>query len=399
MRKLRYLLVGGLFGASLLLGWVTIAHGQSFQTGTNVTVAAGQTMDSTLYAAGSSIDIAGTVNGDVFCAGQNVTISGTVRGDVMCAGQSVSLTGSVSGDIRLVGQNVTLGGHVAGNASLAGQTMIIESRAQIAGDLGIAGQDATLNGTVGRDLAATSNNLIINSAIGRNVKASVQQLTLQSHAVVGGNLAYTSDQDLLKDKAALVRGSVTRSAPPAHENNAGAILGVGLVLALYMLVAFLLLTLVLVLLMPRIFHVATEAARRSLGKTFLVGFLASFIVPVALVTLLFTVVGIPLALFAGLIWLVIVLLAGPFAAYLTGRLLLQNTSVNNAIWTMLLGAAVLGVLNLIPFIGGLVALVALWFGLGTLLLRLWYHYQKPHYQMAAESAAVTAERTRGPRKK
>jgi hypothetical protein len=84
-----------------------------------------------------------------------------------------------------------------------------------------------------------------------------------------------------------------------------------------------------------------------------------------LALLLATVIGIPLALLFGLIWLVIVLLSGVFAAYLLGELILRGRT--NPIWTMLLGAAILILLSFVPFLDILVSLLSLWFGLGTIL--------------------------------
>lgn len=380
MRRLKYILIGLAVGLPLF-GMAAVAHSQGFRSGDNVTVAQGETLDQTLFASGRTLDVAGTVNGDIFCAGQNVTISGTVNGDVMCAGQSLSVTGTVHGDVRLAGQNINLNGQVSGNASVAGQSFTLDSRAKVAGDLSIAGQDVTLNGPVGRDITAGSGTLTINSTVGRNVTAQVVTLRLGSHAKVGGNISYTSDKGLTKDAGAVVSGSVTRNAPKTqHHVRPGSIVAFSFWMAVYLFAALLLIAMVLVLLLPRAFHVAVELARTSLLRTFLVGFVGSILVPVVLVGLMFTVIGIPLALFGWLVWLVLVLLSGPFAAYLLGRLIL-HTSTNNAVWTMLLGASLLLLLYFIPLLGVLTSLLAMWFGLGIILSRA-VHLPRPGYRMA-----------------
>lgn len=379
MRRAKYLLIGLLFLLPVI-GWLGVAHAQSFHSGDNVTVAADETVNDTLYATGKTIDIAGTVNGDVFCFGQDITVSATVHGDVICAGQSVSVTGKVSGDVRLAGQDVTLGGTVDGNASVAGQTFTESSHARVGRDISIGSQTATLNGPVGRDLAASARNVTVNNSVGRNVQANVRKLSLGSNASIGGSVDYTSNDGLARSKGAVVAGSITRSSPKAGHVRPGAIVAVNFFMALFVFVAFLLIALLLVLFMPRTFHMAAETARGHLLRTFLVGFVASIVVPVVLVALLFTVVGIPLALFAGLVWLVMVLLSGSFAAYLLGRLLLQG-STNNAIWIMLLGGAVLLILYFVPFLGVITSLLALWFGLGT-ILQQFAHMPRPRYDMA-----------------
>ncbi|MFA5003856.1 MAG: polymer-forming cytoskeletal protein [Candidatus Saccharimonadales bacterium] len=383
MKRLKYLLMGLLLALPFLAS-AALVHAQSFRTGTNVTVAQSETLNRTLFVSGRTLDIAGTVNGDVFCAGQNITVSGTVNGDLICAGQSLSVSGTVNGDVRLAGQDVIISGQVTGNASVGGQTLTLDSRGKIAGDLSTAAQTATLNGTVGRDVAFATGSVAVNNTVGRDINAQVGTLTLGAGARVAGNVHYTSENSLTRSQGAVVGGTISHSTPKAKPARAGAVFGLSLVMALYMFVSFLLIALTLVLIVPRAFHAAAESARGNLLKTFFVGFVASIIVPVLLVALLFTVVGIPLAFFAGLAWLVIVLLSGPFAAYLLGRLLLRHNS-SNAIWTMLLGGVVLLLLYLVPFLGVITSMLALWFGLGTILTQT-TSLPKPHYNMATVAA-------------
>lgn len=379
MHRLKYLLVGLVMALPILV-LAAVAQAQSFRSGDNVTVAQGETLNQTLFASGRTLDIAGTVNGDVFCAGQNITVSGTVNGDVICAGQSLSVTGRVNGSVRLAGQDVTVNGQVSGNTTVAGQSFTLDSKSKIGGDLSAVGSDITLNGPVGRDAAFGSGTVTVNSSVGRDIKAAVSTLTLGSKANVSGNINYTSSKDLIRNSGAVVGGSIIRNAPRQQEHvRPGSIVAFGWLAALYVFISFLLIALVLVLLLPRVFYVPAEYARHHMVKTFLVGLVSSIVVPVVLIGLMFTVIGIPLALFAGLVWLVLVLLSGPFAAFLLGRLILRSVT-DNPIWTMLLGGAILLILYFIPFLGVLTTLLTLWFGLGTILLRT-AHLPKPDYHI------------------
>jgi hypothetical protein len=139
--------------------------------------------------------------------------------------------------------------------------------------------------------------------------------------------------------------------------------------------------LILVLLFPGVFQKVSQASVDSPGKTVLVGFATSILVPVTVVLLMITVIGIPVALLFGLLWLAIVASSGPFAAYYTGRLVLSKTKVKNSILYMLLGAVILLALNMIPILGFLIDITVLWFGLGMILLTLFRHYKKPAYKV------------------
>jgi cytoskeletal protein CcmA (bactofilin family) len=388
MKRVHLALIGFLL-AIPLLGVAISANAQSFRTGDNITVPQNRTVNSTLYAAGQSIDVAGTVQGDVICAGQNITVSGTVTGDVLCAGQSIHINGTVEGNVRLAGQNVTISGKVGKNANIISQSLTTDSDSSIGQDIGIAGQDSVINGSVGRDLAAASGSVILNNSVGRNVQGNMNKLTLQGDANVQGFIDITSPHNIQRDNGSEVQGKVTRHQPPESNNNTSWV-GLGWLFTLYILMAMLIVTLVLVLIMPGAFQHAADLALRGLGKTILIGIAATVVVPIVIVGLMFTVIGIPLGILLLLAWLFILFLSGPFAAYLLGRILLRD-SAHNAILVMFVGAVVLLILYLIPFLNILVLLLALWFGLGMILQTL--PWRKPHYSLAQTPGTVREEKT------
>jgi cytoskeletal protein CcmA (bactofilin family) len=385
MNKTKLLLVG-LLVALPLVGWAAMVHAEGFRSGNDVTVAPGETVDKTLYAAGRTIDIAGTVQGDLICAGQSVSVTGSVMGDVICAAQDIHISGTVMGDVRVAGQSVNLDGTIQGNLSAAGQDVTVDSGGKIARDASVAGQSMVINGMVGRDLMAGSQNVTINGTVGRNVQSANQSLSLGNGAHVGGDITYTSTNLLARDSGATVSGRITRQAPPKQERSAvrlGAFVRGSVAFAFYLFAALLVTTLVLVLLVPRTFQTATETAMSHPWLTLLTGFIASMVVPVAVIVLMITVIGIPLAILLLLAWFVVLFLAAPFAAYYLGRLLLGRTE-NNALLIMLLGASVLLVCYFIPSIGALVSLAVLWFGTGIIVLQV-RRLPKPRY-MSIEPA-------------
>jgi len=359
--------IAALLAGAAAFSLVTVAHAQSFRSGNNTTLAAGQTVDGSLYAAGRTIDLAGTVNGDIFCAGQNITISGTVNGDVICGGQTLRIDGVVHGDVRAAGQSVTVDAQVTGSATLAGQTVTTSSKSRIGRDMTVAGQDVTLNGSVGRDVVAGSGSGIFNGLIGRNVSAGVDHLRLGSDADVKGNITYTSRNQLQRDSGADVVGRVTQNQPQQTRSDEGS----PWLFTLWWLVAMLVFALLVALSMPQTVHRAAAAARLRPGRTLLVGFVASIIVPIGIVVLMATLLGLVAGLVALVAWILLVALSGPFAAYAFGRWILEQFNrTDNVVWAMLVGALVLLVVYLIPIIGWIVMLFALWYGLGMLLRHL-----------------------------
>lgn len=385
MKRIRIMLASlGLVLAAPIMLWVVSAQAQSFQSGDAVTVPASETVDSSLYSAGNNTDIAGTVNGDVFCVGQTVTISGTVNGDVICAAQTLEISGKVTGDVRLAGQTVSISGQVGLNATVFAQTFTTTATGDIGRDVAGGAQTANFNGKVGRDLTMGAENMTVNSMVGRNIDSVVTQLTLTDNADVGGNVAYTSQNDLNQASGAVIAGEVTKTVPEEPQKNNGAIgvFGIALfsLLSLGIFAAMLLTSLVIVLAIPQRLQSSSDLLVQNWPRTLLVGFLAHLIVPIVFIALLVTLLGIPLAIGGGLLWLVVMFLTGPFSAYAVGRLILQKHS-DNAIWYMMLGAVILLVLYWIPFVNLFVLLAVGLFGTGMVLRE--FVPAKPQYRFAA----------------
>lgn len=381
-----YLLVGAaLIAVFAALGLVRVASAYSIHSGDNVTLSQKSPIYDTVYMAGRTVDINNEVFGDVFCAGQNVTVSGTVHGDVICAGQTVNISGKVDGDVRLGAQTVTLSAQVGGNATIGGQSFIMDSSATIGGDLTTGATDATLNGKIGRDLVIGSGTVNINNEVGRNIKAQSETMRLLSGARVGGNIELVSKNDINKDPAAVVSGTISHTQPKqaAAKSKHFALFGFSVLWFLYWFGAMLLTAMVLVLITPRLFNSVTNRALPTPWKALLVGFVACMVMPIVIILIAASLIGLPLAFMLGLLWLVALLLSGPLFAYYLGRLVLRRST--KPLLIMVTGSSLLIVLYFVPILGILAMLAALWIGTGMLLLELLRRTPKPAYTLTPPS--------------
>jgi cytoskeletal protein CcmA (bactofilin family) len=372
--KIATLLLVAVLGVGVLFG--SVASAQSFRSGETVTTSKDETVDSSLFTAGTTITIDSNVNGDVFCAGQTVVISGDVNGDVICAAQTMTISGNVTGDIRLVSQTITLSGNVEGNASIFTSTLVQDSNGRIGGDLSVASSDTTIAGEIGRDVAVGSGSFTLGGSVGRNIEGDLENLVLSSGSLVAGNINFTSINEISQDSDAVVQGEITRKTPE-QASGSGSIFGISIAFIAYTLVSALFVSLVLVLLVPRFFHSVTSRAVKSPWKPLLVGLIVTFFAPIVGFLLLITFFGIPLAITLGAGWMFVALLSGPFTAYLVGRWVLNSST--KPVLIMLVGSLVLLVAYFIPVLGFLALLFAYWIGVGMLSLELYSRYPKPSY--------------------
>jgi cytoskeletal protein CcmA (bactofilin family) len=305
---------------------------------------------------GVIIDVSGVIDGDVYASGQSITISGDITGDVIAAAQTITITGSVDGDVRLAGQDVTVTGDVTHSGTVFAANVTVADGGSFGDDLVAAGGRVSIAGEVGRDVVLSAGELVINGTI-------------------GGNVTYVSeDEARIADGA--VAGTVERIAPPQTPQVevspwavfAGWVLGV-----FYALVALSLITLIAGLLLPRWLHQVTDHLVPSPWKALLVGFVAFMAVPVALLFLLITIIGAPLALAGMLVWILMLLATFVYGAYYLGRLVLRRAT--HPVVTALVGGVILIVALQIPWLNVVVWFAMVFFGLGAQLLE--FQRQRP----------------------
>lgn len=385
------LILIGLLAALPVFGVTALVQAHDGHSHDSSTVREGQVVNRTHFSSGRDVTMAGEVDGDMFCAGQTVTISGRVKGDVICAGQTVRISGTVDGDVRLAAQTATIEGTVGGSLSVAAENARLERDASVARDFSVVATGLMSAGTVGRDLYVTADTATVDGPVARDVGGQTDRLILAGGARVGGAVSYVSDRDLQRDAGAEVGGRVSRQIPERQEDSGAAVWGP---IRLFGAVSLLLTALFLVLLVPGVFHAVAGRARRSLGLTVLTGLIAAIVAPVLIIALMLTVVGIPLGLFLLAVWLVLLFLSGPFAAYLAGRLVLRDST--NAVVIMLTGALLLVVLYQIPIINVLTMVAVVWFGVGMILRSLWRLRRRPQYDMAPADDMDISQRPGAP---
>ncbi|MGD0154201.1 MAG: hypothetical protein ABSC17_10700 [Thermacetogeniaceae bacterium] len=390
MRKQRSLVLVLLFSAILLLACQAPVLGQNTGMQTPQMATQAFRINDDYLTAGNTIAVNQKIAGDLYAAGNNIQVQGNLGGDILAAGQMIDIGGSVAGSIRAAGQQIGLRGTVLRNANIAGQNLTIAPAGRIAGNAYLAGQTIRIDGKVDGSLMAGAATVMISGEIGRDVQVSASKVVVLPGAKIGGNLTYTSQNPAEISPEAQIKGTTTYvpSVPKQANPTAGALL----LKALLSLIALLLAALVIVLLLPRC--VRKVAATVSAQPWLCLGLgCAGLLVPLFLAIILFvTIIGNMLAwiILAGyLAFLAAALLLGKILiGFLIGGLILravQKRDPVSAIWSVLLGAALLWLVSYIPFVGWLFTLFTVLFTLGALL------YLAGHSWFTRDSAKAAAQ--------
>ncbi|MGE0356027.1 MAG: hypothetical protein AB7P08_03850 [Burkholderiales bacterium] len=295
--------------------------------------------------------------------GGHVAVSEPTAGSLYAAAGTVQVEAPVQGPLRAVGGDVEVGpgAQIAGSASIAGGSVVV--RGPIQGDLHVGAGDVTLDGPVAGDAFVGAGSLY-----------------LGPNASIEGKLKFRGGE-MIRDPGAQVAGGLVHAPPRAHrhELTTGERMTRGWMWSLGLVV----LAAILAGALPGPSRRLAQELRERPGMTTLVGFLALTAIPVAAVMLVITIIGIPIALLAMVLYAALLMIGYVWLAVVLGGLLLDRFSAETAAVTAWrIGAAALAMIVLaiavrVPFVGGFVKLAALVVGVGMIVSAVLRKGQQP----------------------
>jgi hypothetical protein len=341
-----------------------------------VRVAANETVDDTLMAAGDIVRVEGVVNGDLLAFGGTVEVRGTVKGDLVSFAKRTVVSGTVEGNIFNFSNSLDLDGQLGHNLYGLLQSLRVDDRGRVGGGIVVAAGDVSLEGDVHRGVTMYAGNADVSGSIGRELTMTGDSLTLTNTARIGGGLS-ARVRDLknvhMADGATIVGArDIQVRVRQSHFARPQFYFFQAVWLAAAMLVGWLFL-----LLFPGFFQASTHAVGsgwRSLG----LGFAVLVGVPVAIFLLAITLVGLPLSLMLLAMYLVAIGLAKLWVGAFLGQILLKPAGTTKSDWLLglLVGLLVLTVVGFIPYLGGLVRFGVVCLGLGAFVWQL-YRVSRP----------------------
>ena len=351
------------------------AAAAQIQQGDTLVIGPGQVVNDDVYAVGSNVQILGTVNGDVFVAANSITVAGTVTGGVFAVANNISVTGDVQHGVHAAGNTVTISGPVTQDAVVASSTFTATPGGSIGRDLVLATGTAIVTAPVGRNVQAAGGDMTLAGPVGGDVQVQVNNLQLTDGAEVAGTVTYTSNNEAVIAPGAAVGAGIQHVLPPAQAapTPPGVSAGWAVVGWLRGLVGLAVIGLLFILLLPRFSQQTVEIARTARWSSLGLGFALLIGVPVAalLVFILGIILGGWMLAFALLaIYAMACATGAAFAAMLTGNMVVHalRRPPHHLAWNLLEGLALLGLIGLVPIVGGIVLVLACVMGIGAFAL-------------------------------
>jgi len=347
--------------------------------GNMVTVPEGQIMGP-LFVSGNDVAVNADVDGDVFAAGQTITINGKINGDLLAAGRIVRVNSNVQGNARCAAAEVEIKGKVGQSLTAAAQEVRQLEGSRVDRDALLFGSRVALSGLVGRQVLGSCENIRLNGPVGGDIHLwSVGELQVGPEADIRGNLFYASAKQAVVTSEAKIGGStkwerILPAQSKAHQA------GINWWAQLIWFAAGVMLWFVLSLIFPRLWGSLSQNINRTPWLTLGWGFLLLLLAPLAVLLLLVTIIGIPLAMLLAMAY-TLLLYAGKIIAgdaisrLLAGRLHWEGWMYN--IFAFKISFAVLILLTKIPVLGFFINVVVVCLALGAVFLAIYHWRCKP----------------------
>src|SRR5215510_6239756 len=342
--------------------WSTAIIATQTETGKDVNVTSPVTDD--LMTAGQNVRVEGEVAGDAAVAGSDVTLDGPVRGYFLGAGRTLTFDGPIGNDLWAAGERVDVTSHVSNNAMIAGREIHLRPEALIGHDAHLAGNTVVTEGRIENNLRIGAGTARVGGNIGGTVRADAGRVTVLPGTVIAGDLVVRANQPPDVSPQAKVLGQVRYEEIQRRGWFAWPWVWTVLFLSLWIL-GFAALTL------SSSWPVrAARTMTQRIGSSILVGLGLLILLPIAIVLLAVTVIGIPLAVVLAALYVAALVLSTTVVAYWIGSWVMEHMHRPNASsWARMgLGALIVSFGISLPMAGWLVAIAVLIVGAGSLVL-------------------------------
>lgn len=356
-----------LFSFLFLIAPVLVQANTVVRTGELISVTDEQQVDGNFYALGSSLALSGKVNGDIVAAAGTVSINAPVANDVLVLGGTVGINDTVTEDVRIVGGDVTISSDVSGSVFVLGGRLHITSTAHIKGDVLVVTGDAVVEGVIDGKLLGVSERVRVDSQVA-SINMNAADITLGDRTVVSGDVSYTGNNDLVRAPGATVAGSIVRNSTQAEKDDVSPYRATAMA---FLVSLFASLSLYLVFRRQLVSY--ARHTTQNIAKEGFIGFGALVAVPVAIIVLTVSVLGLFLGLIGLALFLLCILVGIPLmnvvVAALLARTFQDHTNITSLHITV--GAAVVQIMTLVPVIGPSLLLVLFFVTVGGLITGLY----------------------------
>lgn len=309
--------------------------------------------DGTVFFGGDTVFTNSQIKGVAFVAGNNVEVSGETEYGFM-AGNSLKITGKVNNDLFAAGSNITINdsAYIERDAYLAASTISIS------------------DASVGRNIKMTAATVTLSDVtITGDVYISATTINLEDNVVIEGTLSY--------NETAVINGIKDNSIGEVNayevENTEAATLASNVKDKLFSIVSGFIILLIMYLVFPNLFKKIDDKIKDNKVSNYFskigIGFIGLIMIPIISIVSICTIIGMPIGFILLASYIMSLYFGTLITAYVVGNKLytLGLKKEYNFYTVSFFGLIVISILELIPFVSGIVGFFGLLFGLGMII--------------------------------
>ena len=231
------------------------------------------------------------------------------------------------------------------------------------------GTTVDLSGSYEKNLFVAGSKVNINATVQGDAYIFAETIEFGEAANIEGILNYNDDAKIIGE----IKAKETKTYSPNISLPTFSFGVVGdFAFMLWSILAFIVLAVILVLAAPKLFKAINKKTAKYNIKQFFVDVLLGgaflLVTPIAMLLMVFTIIGIPAAIVLLLVYIIMLIIAMPISGYYIGKIILKKVDkVPAMVGAATLGVAIIQLVSIIPYIGWLIELTSVVFGVGLLL--------------------------------
>ena len=322
----------------------------------------------------SSINTQNYKEGDVYLTGDEITIDYIVDGNLFVMANKVTINSQIGGDAFIIANDLVVGenGYIFSNLFALAPNITIGG---VVYDLYAYSNNIQVNNYIFRDARAIANNFTLAGTIGRNAYLNVDNIevisnkddqnNVTSQGSIKGDLNYSSKQEL-EIQDGIVSGDVNftqlKTSSPSIQTY---LLSIG-----RFLVTLLIIWLLCLWLAPKFLERTNLVLTKKLPSTIALGILTPIALVIAFVILLLLNITSSVSLLGLALLFIACAISSSIFVIAVNNIICNKLKVEKTIGKfgiLIITAAVLWLIALIPFVGRIISTIAAILGLGILI--------------------------------
>lgn len=322
--------------------------------------------------------------GDVYLTGNEVTIDYIVDGNLFVFANKVTINSQIGGDAFIFAGSVTIGeqGYIFSNLFAFAQNVTVSG---VVYDLYAAAQEVNVNGYIYRDIHVGTNTLNINGLVGRNAfveannihfaQSNNEENQTTSQGIVNGDFNYTASNEI-----SIPEGAVNGKTNFTEARNINTVSIQTYIMSFGRFLATVaILWLLCLWLAPKFLKNTNNLLSKKLLPIFGYGIATPIVIMIAFVILLLLGITTNIALLSfGVLFLLLAISSAIFVIAIN-NLVCEKLKIEKNIGKfglLMASAAVLWLINLIPYVGSLVSFVTVIIGFGIIMISIIPNHKK-----------------------